>query len=71
MMFFRSEEMLNKWLTSHNAQRGAVVSLPQLWELSKQWYHNRLMLEYHGRTMEQVQEIFKGLGLTSEFWGVT
>jgi len=68
MLFFRSEEALNQWLESKNAARGAVFSIPQLWELSQRWYQNRLSPEYHGRTMEQVQEIFEELGLTSQFW---
>lgn len=68
MLFFQSEESLNEWLGSKNAQRGAVFSIPQIWELSQRWYQNRMSPEYHGRTMEQVQEIFKGVRLTSEFW---
>jgi hypothetical protein len=68
MLFFRSEETLNQWLAAKDAERGAVLSIPQLWELSQRWYHNRLEPEYHGRTTEQVQEIFKAVGLTSDFW---
>jgi len=68
MLFFRSEEALNQWLASKHTERGAVLSIPQLWELSERWYHNRLSPEYHGRTMEQVQEIFKEVALTSSFW---
>ena len=68
MLFFRSEEALDEWLASKNAARGAVFSIPQLWELSQRWYFNRMSPEYHGRTMEQVQGIFKELGLTSGFW---
>jgi hypothetical protein len=70
MLFFRSEEMLNKWLSAKRAQRGAVFTIPQLWELSQRWYHNRISPDYHGRTMEQVQETFKEAGLTSDFWTV-
>jgi hypothetical protein len=70
MLFFRSEEILNQWLASKHAKRGAVLSIPQLWELSQRWYHNRMSPEYHGRTMEQVQEIFNEVGLTSSFWKV-
>jgi hypothetical protein len=70
MLFFRLEEDLNQWLVSRKAKRGAVLSVPQLWELSQRWYHNRMSPEYHGRTMEQAQEIFKDVGLTSEFWQV-
>jgi hypothetical protein len=70
MLFFRSEEALNEWLASHKAARGATFSLAQLWDLSQHWYHNRMSPEYHGRTMEQVQEIFKEAGLTSDFWTI-
>jgi hypothetical protein len=68
MLFFRSEEALHEWLTPRNAECGAVLSISQLWQLSQRWYQNRMSLEYHGRTPEQVQEIFKELGLTSSFW---
>ena len=68
MLFFQSEEALNEWLVTQKAERGAVLSIPHLWELSKRWYQDRMSLGYHGRTIEQVQAIFKDLGLTSEFW---
>lgn len=71
MLFFRSEEALNEWLASRNAQRGAVLTIPQVWELSQRWYHNRISPEYHGRNVEQVQAIFKELNLTSAFWQMT
>jgi hypothetical protein len=70
MLFFRSEENLDKWLAAKKAKRGAVFSIPELWDLSQRWYHNRLSPGYHGRTAEQVQEIFNEAGLTSEFWKV-
>lgn len=68
MLFFRSEEDLNEWLEARQAVRGAVFSIPQLWELSQRWYANRMSSDYHGRTMEQVQEIFQESGLASSFW---
>jgi len=68
MLFFRSEESLKQWLASRKAERGAVLSISQLWELSQRWYRDRMSPEYHGRTVEQAQAIFKELGLTSSFW---
>jgi hypothetical protein len=68
MLFFQSEEALNGWLVSRNARQGAVLSISQLWELSQRWYQGRMSSDYHGRTIEQVQEIFREVGLTSEFW---
>jgi len=41
---------------------------PQVWELSKLWYHNRLSPDYHGRSPDQVADIFRQVGLTSRFW---
>jgi hypothetical protein len=68
MLFFRSEEDLNEWLVAQKAPRGAVLSIPHLWELSQRWYQDRMSPEYRGRTIEQAQKIFAELGLTSEFW---
>jgi Alkylmercury lyase len=68
MLFFRSEESLTEWLASNKTERGTVLSIPQLWDLSQRWYQNRMSPDYHGRSVEQVQEIFKQVGLTSEFW---
>ncbi len=68
MLLFRSEEWVDKWCKRNNLERGEMLSLQQVWELSKLWYGNRISLEYHGRSMEQVAEIFKQAGLTSKFW---
>jgi hypothetical protein len=71
MLFFRSEELLEQWLASKQLKRGAVLSLPQIWDLSQRWYHNRMSPDYRGRTAGQVQEIFEKAGLISEFWKAT
>lgn len=68
MLLFQSEEWVEKWCKRHNLERGEMLSLGQVWELSKLWYGNRMSLEYHGRSMEQVAEIFKQAGLTANFW---
>ena len=46
------------------------MSIQQVWELSKLWYGNRMSLDYHGRSLEQVAEIFRRAGLMSKFWYV-
>jgi len=68
MLLFQSEEWIDKWCQRNNITRGEVLTLPQVWGLSKLWYDNRLSLEYHGRSTEQVAEIFKHVGLMSDFW---
>jgi hypothetical protein len=59
MLLFRSEE----WI-----ERGEALSVAKVGELSKLWYQDRLSMDYHGRTIEQVAEIFRQAELTSEFW---
>jgi hypothetical protein len=68
MLFFRSEADLQAWLQAKKAARGATLAMSQLWELSRRWYHNRMDVAYHGRTLEQAQEIFREVGLVASFW---
>ena len=68
MLFFRSEADLNAWLHEKDYTHGGTLTVAQLWQLSQRWYHNRMDIEYHGRTLEQVGEIFKEVDLVSEFW---
>ncbi len=68
MLFFRSEADVAEWKRERNVTTGEVISLDQLWELSKIWYGNRLEHEFHGRSLEQAQDIFRRVGLTSKFW---
>lgn len=68
MLFFRSEVALNTWLQANNTTSGETLTVSQLWQLSQRWYHNRIEAEYHGRSLEQVQDIFKEVGLVSDFW---
>lgn len=68
MLFFRSEAELDIWLQARDYTHGATLTASQLWQLSQRWYQNRLDVEYPGRTLDQVGEIFREVGLVSEFW---
>lgn len=68
MLLFRSEEWVDKWCKRNDLERGEMLNIQQVWELSKLWYGNRMSLEYHGRSMEQVAEVFRQVGLMSKFW---
>jgi len=68
MLLFQSEEWIDKWCKRNNLDRGEVLTLQQVWELSKLWYRDRLSRDYHGRSIEQAEEIFKQAGLMSAFW---
>jgi hypothetical protein len=68
MLLFQSEEWIEKWCKRNSLEHGEILTIDQVWELSKLWYHNRLSIEFHGRSTEQVAEVFRQAGLTSAFW---
>lgn len=53
---------------ARNAERGAVLSLGQLWQLARAWYHDRLDPAFRGRTLDEAGEIFAAAGLEGPFW---
>lgn len=68
MLLFQPEEWIDKWCKRKDLERGEVLTIHQVWELSKLSYANRMSVEYHGRSIEQVAEILRQAGLTSAFW---
>jgi hypothetical protein len=68
MLIFRSEEHIEKWCKAWRLPSGAVLSLEQAWKLADAWYCDRLSPEWRRRTVDEAHELFRSLGLTSEFW---
>jgi hypothetical protein len=48
--------------------RGAIMTLPQAWELSQKWYGNRLAADFRRPTKDEAQAIFSSVGLVGPFW---
>ena len=61
---------MQDWCEQRGVSRGEILSLAQVWELSKAWYHNRMSPAFRGRTADEAMRIFAGLGLTGSFWQV-
>ncbi len=70
MLFFRSEEHLQRWLITRNAERGAVLTLAETWRLAKAWYPDRRLPEWRPRTIDASQRILDDIALPPgpEFW---
>ena len=69
-MLFRSEDEIEEWLRSKSRERGAVLKLEKVWELSKLWYHDRMSASFRGKTITSALEIFRSLELTDDFWTI-
>ena len=46
------------------------MTLDQVWELAKRWYHDRMSPAFRGRSVEQAIAVFRALGLTDDFWTI-
>ena len=47
---------------------GEILTVGQVWELSKLWYSDRMSEHFTGRTREEAHQIFAQLGLNTPFW---
>jgi alkylmercury lyase-like protein len=69
MLFFRSEEHIDRWCESWRFARGAVMSLDTAWQLARAWYSaDRREPEWRRRSVDEVEALFAELGLTTDFW---
>ncbi|HEY8711818.1 MAG TPA: hypothetical protein VIM68_03045 [Thermoanaerobaculia bacterium] len=72
MLYFRSEEDVDRWCATWRLTRGAVIPIDLGWRLAKAWYgEDRREPSWHRRNTEQAQSVFTSLGLTSDFWKLT
>ena len=67
MLIFRSEEHLERWVKQGNPS-GERLSIEQQWTLAQRWFRGRHLPEWQPRTVEEAEEVFASVGLTSNFW---
>lgn len=65
---FRSEDHLNRWLSSRKLVKGAVVRLEQVWRFALAWYNDPREPEWRLRTRDEKQAIVEQVGLRGPFW---
>ncbi len=68
MLFFRSEEHVNRWCQAHNLPRRPIISLEQLWFLATTWYGNRLTVESRRPGPDEMVGLLATIGLEGPFW---
>ena len=71
MLFFRSEEHVDRWCESWRLPRGAVFPLEQGWQLARVWYgEDRRDPAWRRRTIDETEAALASVGFTSEFWSL-
>jgi len=67
-LLFLSKEEAEDWCQQTKAAMGELLSIGQVWELSKLWYQDRMSEAFAGRSIADAHRIFETLGLNSSFW---
>ena len=68
MLFFRSEEHVQRWCQTRDLPVRPILSLEQLWHLAMTWYGNRLTIESRRPGPNEMASIFAAIGLEGPFW---
>jgi hypothetical protein len=50
--------------------RGALMTIPQAWDLSRRWYGTRLDPDFRRPSAEAARAMFTSVGLTGAFWAL-
>ena len=71
MLFFRSEEHIDRWCAAWRLPRGAMLTLETGWRLAQRWLGpDRRDPAWRRRTVEEAEALFSELELTSSFWSL-
>ena len=70
MVFLRSEEHLERWLSANGWEPVATVPAPQMNELARVWWWSRLDPGWTPRSVEASQALLDGVGLAGDFWAL-
>ena len=71
MLFFRSEEHVDRWCGQWGLPKGELLTPEQAWQLASTWYgEDRRLPQWRRRTVDESEALFAELGLTSSFWSL-
>jgi hypothetical protein len=68
MLFFRSENHVNRWCELNNTPKRPIINLEQLWHLATIWYGNRLTVDSRRPGPSEMVGISAKIGLSGRFW---
>jgi Alkylmercury lyase len=65
---FRSNAQTEDWCRRYGIPMGEAVSVQRVADLAREWYGSHGDRNWRKWSVDQAQEIFSRVGLTSEFW---
>jgi len=70
MVYLRSEEHLERWLSEGGHEPGATLTATKMNELSRAWWWTRLDPGWRPRSPDESQAILDAVDLTGDFWAL-
>ena len=70
MLFFRSEEHLDRWCAFREWPRGGTMSPEQCWQLAQAWYADKLNPNWRRKTRAEAEAALHSIGLAEPFWSL-
>lgn len=67
---FRLPSDIPAWCARHGLPNGQAVPLLQVSKLAQRWYGLYLSRDWHKWSISEARQIFKEVGLTSNFWAL-
>ena len=61
-------DAVDDWCRRHALPKGAVLSLPQLWDFARDWYGGYLTEPWRKRSAAEAEDVFRRHGLSGPFW---
>src|SRR5262249_46998501 len=68
VLFFESQEEIDRWARCHNIARGDSQPAQRVYQLGERWYGRHLDRDWHKWTLDEAREIFAGCGLSGPIW---
>jgi hypothetical protein len=67
---FHAAADADAWCARHDLPKGAVMTIPALWEFASDWYGRHFDDPWRKRSLDETRELFARHGLKGEFWRV-
>ena len=59
------------WCRQWRLEYGATLDIQTAWRLAQEWYgEDRRNPAWRRKSLDEIEALFAGLGLTSAFWGL-
>ncbi len=68
ILFFSSEDQIDSWCKCHHIPKGETIDISTGTALARECFSDYMKPSWRRKTRDEALQIFRALGLTSDFW---